>query len=105
MIAKDIETLGSLLDENSVLIHMTGTRQKKHDYLRAIKDGTLNYYSVDDDSVVIEVNGDHATMTGRSRVNAAVYGGGRHTWRLQIKSTLIKKNGCWLFVEQRASTY
>ena len=105
MIAKDIETLGSLLDENAALIHMTGTRQPKREYLRAIKDGTLNYYSVEDDEIIIDVDGDHATMTGRSRVNAAVYGGGRHTWRLQIKSTLKKKNGRWLFVEQRASTY
>ena len=105
MIAKDTATLGTLLDENSVLIHMTGTRQPKHEYLRAIKDGTLNYYSVEDDEIIIEVNGDKATMTGRSRVNAAVYGGGRHTWRLQIKSTLVKKDGRWLFVEQRASTY
>ena len=105
MIAKDIDTLGSLLDENAMLIHMTGTRQPKLEYLRAIKDGTLNYYSVEDDEVIIEVDGNKATMTGRSRVNAAVYGGGRHTWRLQIKSTLIKKDGRWLFVEQRASTY
>lgn len=105
MIAKDIKTLGSLLDENSVLIHMTGTRQPKREYLRAIKDGTLNYYSVEDDEIIINVDGDRATMTGRSRVNAAVYGGGRHTWRLQIKSTLIKKDDRWLFVEQWASTY
>ena len=105
MIAKDIEALGTLLDENSVLIHMTGTRQPKREYLRAIKDGTLNYYSVEDEEIIIEVNGDKATMTGRSRVNAAVYGGGRHTWRLQIKSTLVKKDGRWLFVEQRVSTY
>ena len=31
MIAKDIETLGTLLDENAVLIHMTGTRQPRGD--------------------------------------------------------------------------
>ena len=105
MIAKDIETLGSLLDENAVLIHMTGTRQPKREYLRAIKDGTLNYYSVEDEEIIINVDGGKATMTGRSRVNAAVYGGGRHTWRLQIKSTLVRKDGRWLFVEQRASTY
>ena len=130
MIAKDIETLGSLLDENAVLIHMTGTRQPKREYLRAIKDGTLNYYSVEDEEIIINVDGGKAaiereqsqaslnsaerkqarlegkaTMTGRSRVNAAVYGGGRHTWRLQIKSTLKKKDGRWLFAEQRASTY
>lgn len=105
MIAKDTATLSSLLDENSVLIHMTGTRQPKDEYLRAIQNGTLNYYSVEDDEILVDVNGDNAVMTGRSRVNAAVYGGGRHTWRLQIRSTLVRKDGHWLFVEQRASTY
>ena len=42
MIAKDIEKLSTLLDDNAVLIHMTGTRQPKREYLRAIKDGTLH---------------------------------------------------------------
>ena len=105
MIAKDVATLDTILDDSSVLVHMTGTHQTKKDYLREIKNGTLNYYSVEDDEISITVNGDKAEMTGRSRVNAAVYGGGRHTWRLQIKSKLIKKNGRWLFTEQRASTY
>ena len=105
MIAKDVATLDTVLDDSSVLVHMTGTHQPKKDYLREIKNGTLNYYSVEDDEISITVNGDKAEMTGRSRVNAAVYGGGRHTWRLQIKSKLIKKNGRWLFTEQRASTY
>mgnify|MGYP002859622340 CR=1 FL=1 len=105
MIAKDIAALDSILDEGSVLVHMTGVRQQKRDYLHEIKNGTLNYYSVDDDEMIINVDGDTATMTGRSRVNAAVYGGGRHTWRLQMQSTLVKKDGRWLFVEQRASTY
>ena len=105
MIAKDVAALDTILDDNSVLVHMTGSRQQKSDYLREIKNGTLNYYSVEDDEIIIDVDGDTATMTGRSRVNAAVYGGGRHTWRLQIKSTLVKRDGRWLFVEQRASTY
>ena len=105
MIAKDIAALDSILDDSSVLVHMTGTHQPKKDYLREIKNGTLNYYSVEDDEISITVNGDKAEMTGRSRVSAAVYGGGRHTWKLQIKSKLIKKDGRWLFIEQRASTY
>ena len=105
MIAKDVAALDSILDDSATLVHMTGTRQAKRDYLREIKNGTLNYYSVDDDEIIINVDGDRAEMTGRSRVNAAVYGGGRHTWRLQIKSTLIKRDGRWLFVEQHASTY
>ena len=105
MIAKDIAALDSILDDSSVLVHMTGTHQPKKDYLREIKNGTLNYYSVEDDEISITVNGDKAEMTGKSRVNAAVYGGGRHTWKLQIKSKLIKKDGRWSFIEQRASTY
>lgn len=105
MIAKDIATLDTILAEGSVLIHMTGTRQPKKQYLHEIENGTLNYYSVEDDEISITVNGTIAEMTGRSRVNAAVYGGGRHTWRLQMKSKLAKTNGRWQFVESKASTY
>ena len=105
MIAKDIATLDQILAEGSVLIHMTGTRQPKKQYLHEIENGTLNYYSVEDDEIRITVNGTTAEMTGRSRVNAAVYGGGRHTWRLQMKSKLTKNDGHWQFVESKASTY
>ncbi|MBR1883038.1 MAG: nuclear transport factor 2 family protein [Muribaculaceae bacterium] len=105
MIAKDIAALDAILDDESVLIHMTGVKQRKRDYLREIQNGTLNYYAVEDDEIIVIVNGDQAEMTGRSRVNAAVYGGGRYTWRLQMQSKLIKKAGRWLFTEQRASTY
>ena len=66
---------------------------------------TLNTILAEDDEISITVNGTTAEMTGRSRVNAAVYGGGRHTWRLQMKSKLAKNDGRWQFVESKASTY
>ena len=53
----------------------------------------------------IKVDGNHATLTGRSRVNAAVFGGGRHTWRLQLYFQLYRYNGHWLFTNAQASTY
>lgn len=105
MIAKDIAALDTILADGSVLVHMTGTRQPKKQYLHEIENGTLNYYSVEDDEISITVDGMTAEMTGRSRVNAAVYGGGRHTWRLQMKSKLKKTDGRWQFVESKASTY
>ena len=105
MIAKDIAALDTILADGSVLVHMTGTRQPKKQYLHEIENGTLNYYSVEDDEITITVDGMTAEMTGRSRVNAAVYGGGRHTWRLQMKSKLTKTDGRWQFVESKASTY
>lgn len=105
MIAKDTVTLGGLLSEDSVLIHMTGHRQPRKEYLAEIAAGVLNYFSVDTDSLDITVTGDTARMIGRSLVNAAVYGGGRHTWRLQMDSQLRKIDGKWKITLSKASTY
>ena len=57
------------------------------------------------DELDIKIDGDKARMIGRSRVNAAVYGGGRHTWRLQMDSQLQKTDGQWRITYSRASTY
>ena len=105
MIAKDTLALGRLLTDDSLLVHMTGHRQPRKEYLSEIASGVLNYYSVETDSLEIAVDGDTARMVGRSRVNAAVYGGGRHTWRLQMESRLRKENGVWRIAYSRASTY
>ncbi len=105
MMAKDTLALGKLLSDDSVLVHMTGHKQSKQEYLSEIASGVLNYYSVETDSLDIVVNGDTARMIGRSRVNAAVYGGGRHTWRLQMDSQLRKIDGKWLITYSKASTY
>lgn len=105
MIAKDTAALGSMLDDTFVLVHMTGMRQSKHDYLRAIANGTLNYYSCDDTRLDISIKGESARMTGRSRVSAAVFGGGRHTWSLRLDIVLKKQDGLWLMTEIEAGTY
>lgn len=105
MIAKDTLALDSLLDDGFVLVHMTGMRQSKAEYLHHIARGTLNYYSCEDTQLDITVKNDHALLVGRSRVNAAVFGGGKHLWRLQLDIDFCKKNGRWLMSEARASTY
>ena len=108
MIAKDIENLEAFLDNSFVLVHMTGMKQTKQEYLRAIKTGTLNYFSEELDNIEVKISGnknDKAIIIGQSRVNAAVFGGGRHTWRLELDINLIKKDGRWLMTEARASTY
>ena len=90
MVSKDTVTLNRVHADNFVLTHMTGMHQSKQEYIRSIAGGTLNYYSAQHEQMDITVNGDHATLTGRSRVNAAVFGGGRHTWQLQLSFTLVK---------------
>ena len=105
MIAKDTATLNRIHADDFVLVHITGMRQSKREYINAIADGTLNYFSAEHEQMEIDISGDSATLTGRSRVTAAVFGGGRSTWRLQLHFKLVKREGQWLFTEARASTY
>ena len=105
MINKDRAVLERVHDDSFVLIHMTGMRQPKEVYINSIMDGTLNYYSATHEEMQVEVKGDTAVLTGRSRVNAAVFGGGKHTWRLQLRFQLAKKNAEWKFTLASASTY
>ena len=105
MVAKDTATLNRIYANEMVLVHITGMRQSKKEHLDAIADGTLNYYTAVHEQMEVTVEGDRATLTGRSRVTAAVFGGGRHTWPLQLSFRLVKRDGQWLFTEARASTY
>ena len=45
------------------------------------------------DTVSWNDGNNHATLTGRSRVTAAVFGGGRHIWRLQFHFNLSMEEG------------
>lgn len=130
MIEKDTAALRPMFADDFYLVHMTGctsreqngacssyaeaqpavtegtgTRQNRQQYLDAIADGTLNYYSCQTEQLEVNIDGDSATLTGRSRVLAAVYGGGKHTWRLQLTFKLRKQDGLWQFTYSTASTY
>lgn len=106
-IEKDGDGLRALFAPEYVLVHMTGMRQGGEEYIRAVLDGTLNYYSTQHDSIEAQVapDGLSARIRGRSRTEAAVFGGGRHTWRLQQDLRAVKRGGRWLLAESRASTY
>ena len=105
MIAKDEKGLRALMAEDYYLLHMTGIRQTADMFLKGLTDGTFNYYSAEHDSIEVEISGDRATMTGKSRVTAAVYGGRKNSWRLRGDFTLRKNDGKWRFTSSEASTY
>ena len=105
MIAKDAEGLRELMAEDYTLTHMTGVKQSAEVFLQGLLAGTFNYDSAEHDSIEVTITGDSAVMTGKSRVLAAVYGGGKHSWRLRGDFTLRKENGAWRFTGSRASTY
>ena len=97
--------LRDVLDDSFVLVHMTGMRQSREEFINAILDGTLNYYSAEHEHMPVEINGDTAVLTGQSYVAATVFGGGRSNWRLQQKCSLKKVDGAWKITRSVASTY
>ena len=106
MSAKQPDGLAAVLDDSFELVHMTGARMNKSEFIDAVMDGTLNYYEYHHDDIEVDMINDHiATLEGKTQVNAAVYGGGRHTWRLQQDCNLIQKNGRWLITKAVSSTY
>ena len=105
MINKDAEGLRSIMSSDYYLLHMTGVKQSAEVFIKGLLDGTFNYYSADHDEVSVNITGDSAIMVGKSRVLAAVYGGGRHSWRLQGDFALRKENDGWKLTSSRASTY
>lgn len=105
MISKNEMELNKIHDDSFVLVHMTGRCQDKSEYIGAIVDGTLNYYSEKTEKVDIDISGDTAVMTGDSVVGAAVFGGSRHIWRLTLRLNLKKVNGEWKLTKAQASTW
>ena len=105
MIAKDAAALRSMMAEDYTLRHMTGLQQSAEGFLKGLLDGTFNYYSAEHDSIEVVLDGDRAILIGKSRVDAAVYGGRRSLWRLRGDFTLRRKDGKWMLTGSRASIY
>lgn len=105
MITKDTMALATMLADEFELVHITGVRQPKTAYLESIANGTLNYYHATTEHIAISMHGNMAEIAGQSRVLAAVFGGGRHTWPLQLRIMLRMSNGKWLMTRATASTY
>ena len=73
MVEKDTVTLDEQHADEFVLTHMTGMRQSKQENIRAIANGTLNYYEVTHEQIDIRIDGNRATLTGRSRVTSGIW--------------------------------
>ena len=105
MIKKDVKGLRSMMTDDYYLLHMTGVKQSAETFLKGLLDGTFHYFAAEHDSIEVTVAGDHASVIGKSRVLAAVYGSEKHSWRLRGDFTLRKENEHWKFSSSSASTY
>ena len=94
MINKDMDTLNALVTEDKTFTHMSGKTQTKEEFFGEIADGTLNYYSYKLNDPVVTVDGDTATLTGSTTLEAKVYGLSG-TWTLTTNQKFVKLDGTW----------
>lgn len=104
-INKDKNKLLSILDDNYILVHMTGLKQSKNEYINAVLTGDLKYYEVKHESVDISIYEDMAIVIGKTKTFASPFGMTKSWWNLKQKLELKKINGKWLIVKSVASTY
>ena len=82
-INKDLIKLDEILSDDYVLVHMTGMKQTKEDYLDSVKSGELSYFESKHES--IDVNGDDATIIGKTKTLASPFGTSKSWWNLKNK--------------------
>ena len=58
MVAGDADALGALLAEDFTLVHMTGYRQPRGEWLADVRSGAMSYRSMEDVDVSVDMSGE-----------------------------------------------
>lgn len=96
----DTDTLRELVPENATFTHMSGIQQTQEEYFADIENGSLRYFTIGIDNPVITVDGDTASVTFTSVLNANAYDA-RGTYRMTGTHGWEKRDGEW-FVAGRS---
>ena len=104
-INKDLIKLGEILSDDYVLVHMTGMKQTKEDYLDSVKSGELSYFESKHESIDVNVNGDDATIIGKTKTLASPFGTSKSWWNLRQDLKAKKIDGKWILMYSKASSY
>lgn len=91
----DIETMREIVPEDMTFTHMSGMKQTREEYFADIADGSLNYFTIGIENPVVKVDGDRATVSFTSVLNANAYGA-RGTYRMKGTHHYQKQGDAWL---------
>ena len=95
----DTDTLREIVSPDAVFTHMSGRRQTREEYFADIESGALRYYTIGIDHPTVEVDGDAASITYTSVLNANAYGA-RGTFRMGGTHWFEKRDGAWISVNR-----
>lgn len=104
-INKDLDKLNEILSDDYILVHMTGMKQSKEDYIESVKSGELAYYESNHESIEVNINGEEATIIGKTKTLASPFGSSKSWWNLRQDLKAKKINGKWMLTFSKASSY
>lgn len=103
MVNKDTETLDYILDDDYVLIHMTGYQQCKQEWLEQIENEEMKYFKTMPQKTTITINGNTGILICDTKIDARIYGF-RNTWSMKIEMHFEKHGDNWYPVNASASS-
>ena len=95
MIDKNLDAMRALTTEDKTFTHMSGKTQTREEFFGEIADGTLNYFGFEMHDPHVEIDGDHATLTGLMTLDARVYGMSG-SWTLSTNARFVRIEGAWI---------
>ena len=95
----DTDTLREIVSPDAVFTHMSGRQQTREEYFADIESGALRYFTIGIDRPTVEVDGDAASVTYTSVLNANAYGA-RGTFRMGGTHWFEKRDGAWISVSR-----
>ena len=97
LIDKDCDVLDEILTDKYELVHMSGKRQTKEEFISEIMDGTLNYYKSEiADPTILWDDEERPTLIADVTLTAKVYGT-EGKWTLNTAVDFEKIDGEWYF--------
>ena len=95
----DIQTMREIVSENMIFTHLSGRQQTREEYFTDIADGKLDYFTIGIENPVIQADGNTATISFTSVLNANAYGA-KGVYRMKGTHKYEKRNGEWIAVNR-----
>ena len=97
LIDKNEHKLNEIILDDYELVHMSGKRQSKKEFIDEVMDGTLNYFKSEIINPTVLHDGDSsATLIADVTLTAKVYGA-QGKWTLNTVAGFEKIDGVWYF--------
>ena len=95
MTEADTETMTEITAPDMIFTHMSGRQQTREEYFSDIADGNLQYFTIGIENPIININGNHASISYTSVLNATAYGA-RGTYQIDGTHWYEKWDENWI---------